>query len=89
MVFGTEGKLRYRQQEIAARLKSQPHIQFIEILKGTRVLGTVGMSNRSVFHGDTTMRTLYVRYLSIAHAFQSKKNNLFNPLFLLVQRKGN
>ena len=87
-VFGTEGKLRYRQQEIASRLKSQPHIQFIEILKGTRVLGTVGMSNRTVFHGDTSMRTLYVRYLSIAHAFKSKKKQSFKPSVSSRTKKG-
>ncbi len=87
-VFGTEGKLRYRQQEIASRLKSQPHIQFIEILKGTRVLGTVGISNRTVFHGDTSMRTLYVRYLSIAHAFKSKKKQSFKPSVSSRTKKG-
>ena len=88
-VFGTEGKLRYRQQEIASRLKSQPHIQFIEILKGTRVLGTVGMSNRTVIHGDTSMRTLYVRYLSLLTLLNQKKSKLLNLLPLLEQRKGN
>lgn len=72
-IFGTEGKLRYKQNEIAQRIKSQADVQFIEILKGNRVLGTVGMANRGVWHADDKMRTLYVRYLSVASPFKTKK----------------
>lgn len=83
-VFGTEGKLRYRQKEIADRIKSQSNVQFIEILKGNRVFGTAGMTNRNVLHGDDYMQTLYVRYLSFAHAFKSKNSTNFSTL----KRKG-
>lgn len=77
-VFGTEGKLRYRQNEIADRIKSQANVQFIEILKSQRVLGTVGMANRRVVHSDDAMHTLYVRYLSIAQPFKSKKRRFYS-----------
>lgn len=74
-VFGTEGKLQYRQREIAERMRTQANLQFIEILKAQRVLGTVGMARRPVYHGDDYMNTLYVRYLSIARQFKRKTAN--------------
>ena len=87
-VFGTEGKLRYKQQEIAERVRSQANIKFLEVLKSKRVLGTVGIANRQVLHGDDLMLTQYVRYLSIAHAFKSKKRNSFNSQQKIKERKG-
>jgi hypothetical protein len=87
-VFGTEGKLRYRQQDIAERIRNQSNVQFIEILKGKRVLGTVGMANRAVTHGSDFMRTLYVRYLSVAQPFKPKKRTSFQNPSKVREKKG-
>ncbi len=87
-VFGTEGKLRYTQNDIVDRIKSQANIQFIEILKGKRVLGTVGMANRPVVHGDEPMLSQYVRYLSIAQPFNSKKRTVNHKSAEKKQRSG-
>lgn len=87
-VFGTEGKLRYRQQEIAERIRSQSNVQFIEILKANRVLGTVGMANRLVHHKNEMMHTLYVRYLSIAQPFKSRKRTSFQKPVSTTEKKG-
>jgi hypothetical protein len=77
-VFGTEGKLQYRQHDIVERMRTQANLQFIEILKAQRVLGTVGMARRPVWHGEDYMNTLYVRYLSIAQQFK-RKTGTVNP----------
>ena len=72
-IMGTEGKLRYRQTEIVERMKKQRHIEFIEILKGTRVLGTTGIVTRQTRTAAEVRRSLYVRYLSVAKGFKSRK----------------
>ncbi len=87
-VFGTEGKLRYQQKEIVERIKSQANVQFIEILKSTRVLGTVGMANRLVSNGDDSIHSLYVRYLSIAQPFKSRKQTSAQKNRRIRERKG-
>jgi hypothetical protein len=71
-VFGTPGKVRYRQKEIVQRMKSQRNIEFIEVQKGTRVLGTTGVISRPAHLGNEPLHTLYVRYLSVAAAFNKK-----------------
>jgi|GEM_PF-525260 len=77
-IFGTEGKLRYRQQEIFNRIRNQANIQFIEVLKSNRVLGTVGMARRNVRYADKSINSLYVRYLSVAQSFKTKNQSSQN-----------
>ena len=72
-VYGTEGKLRYRQKEIIERMKSQRNIEFIEISKGTRILGTTGIITRQTRTSDTPMNCRYVRYLSVSPGFKNQK----------------
>jgi hypothetical protein len=70
-VFGTHGKTRYRQKEIAKGIASQKQIEFIQIKKGERVLGTTGVIKRDCGTGDHTLKSLYIRYLSMWNPFRN------------------
>lgn len=86
-ILGTEGKLRYRQKEIVERMKSQRHLEFIEIVKGTRTLGTTGVVSRNTRSAGETRRSLYVRYLSISKGFKNKKRK--NASIFSTQKERN
>lgn len=60
-VLGTPGKLRYKPADIIRNMQQIDNIEFIQIKKGPRVLGTTGVITRPT----NTARCLYVRYLSV------------------------
>lgn len=76
-VLGTPGKLRYQHTEVEKKIQSLKNIQFIEIKKRTRVLGTAAIVNRSISLNKSNMKALYVRYLSVYVPNRSTKNQ--NP----------
>lgn len=59
--LGTPGKLRYKPTNIQHNLKLLKGLEFIQIKKGHRVLGTTGVINRKT----NTTDSLFVRYLSV------------------------
>lgn len=71
-IYGTNGKLRYRQKEIVDRMNSQTDIEFIEISKRERVLGTAGIISRPTYTGSMLLNCRYVRYLSISRGFNNQ-----------------
>lgn len=76
-VLGTPGKLRYQHTEVEERIQSLNNIQFIEIKKRSRVLGTAAIVNRSISMNHSSLEALYVRYLSVYVPNRSAKNQ--NP----------
>lgn len=81
-IFGTEGKLRYRQKEIEKGLRLLKGLQFIQVKKGKRILATVGVIKRPTRGLDT----LYVRYLSAFNPFRSQ--NKIPPANRKLSRSG-
>lgn len=73
-VFGTEGKLRYRQKQIEKGLRFLEKLEFIHVKKNDRVLATAGVIRRETNNG----RSLYVRYLSAYNPFKTNSNKYFN-----------
>ena len=71
-VFGTKGKVRYRQKQISRGMALQKNLEFIQIKKGTRILGTAGVVKRDTLTLTRPIKSLYIRYLSILNAFQNK-----------------
>ncbi|XWN37726.1 MAG: hypothetical protein ROO71_02135 [Balneola sp.] len=72
-ILGTPGKLRYKHTEtenIAERISG---LNFIQIKKRTRVLGTAGFIERDITIGSSTIKSLYVRYLSVYNPFKRPK----------------
>ena len=72
-IFGTKGKVRYRQKHIARGMATQKNLEFIQIQKRERVLGTTGVVTRDTLFAGEPMKSLYIRYLSILPAFQNKE----------------
>ncbi len=94
-VFGTKGKVRYRQKHIAEGMKHQPNLEFIQIQKGNRILGTTGVVSRITSGLNHEFKSLYVRYLSVNNPFRKnqkkrlekssvKKNRTSNTLKKLI-----
>ena len=73
-VLGTEGKLRYRQQEVEKRLNLQKKLEFIQVKKNNRVMATAGVIHRQT----NTVESLYVRYLSAYNPFKTGAKKNFN-----------
>lgn len=71
-VFGTKGKVRYRQKNIVEGMKSQKNLEFIQILKRNRILGTTGVVTRQTSGLGESLKSLYVRYLSVNNPFRKK-----------------
>src|SRR5690554_5709885 len=72
--LGTPGKLRYKPTNIQHNLKLIKGLEFIQIKKGHRVLGTAGVVSRETNTSDS----LYVRYLSVfspQRAFKAKQTS--------------
>lgn len=72
-IFGTKGKVRYRQKHIVDGMKSQKNLEFIQVKKGQRLLGTTGVVSRKTSGIDNPMNSLYIRYLSINNPFRNKE----------------
>ncbi len=81
-VFGTEGKLRYRQKEIEKGLRLLKGLEFIQVKKGERILATAGVIKRATHELDT----LYIRYLSAVNPFRSR--NKMHPEKGALSRSG-
>jgi hypothetical protein len=75
-ILGTPGKLRYKQTQIEQTINSFKNLEFIEIKKGNRVLGTTGIIERDISLGKNYINALYVRYLSIYSPFKRGKSKL-------------
>ncbi len=71
-IFGTKGKVRYRQKHIVDGMKRQKNLEFIQVKKGKRLLGTTGVVSRKTSGIGDTMNSLYIRYLSINNPFINK-----------------
>lgn len=69
-IFGTKGKVRYKQKQIANGIMSQKNIEFIQIKKKNRVLGTTGVVTRSTSGLKKNIKSLYIRYLSVSNPFR-------------------
>ena len=72
-IFGTKGKVRYRQKHIAEGMKSQNELEFIQILKRDHILGTTGVVTRNTSGLQNGIKSLYVRYLSVNNPFRKKE----------------
>lgn len=72
-IFGTKGKVRYQQKHIADGILSQKNIEFIQIEKGDRILGTAGVVTRSTSGLKNNIKSLYIRYLSVNNPFRKKE----------------
>ncbi len=72
-IFGTKGKVRYRQKQIAKGMASQANLEFIQILKRNRVLGTTGVVTRTTSGIKNGIKSLYVRYLSVNNPFRKNE----------------
>lgn len=77
-VLGTPGKLRYKHVDVATTLKSLKNLEFIQIKKRQRVLGTAGFILRKTVQKTQTLNTYYVRYLSVFNPLKGRKvsNNI-------------
>ena len=71
-IFGTKGKVRYRQKHIAKGMISQKNLEFIQIKKSNRILGTTGVVSRETATKSKPLKSLYIRYLSVLSSFQNK-----------------
>ncbi len=72
-VFGTKGKVRYRQMNIAEGMNSQQNLEFIQIVKRDRVIGTTGVVTRETSGLGDGLKSLYVRYLSVNNPFRKNE----------------
>ncbi|MBO6524877.1 MAG: hypothetical protein JJ971_13680 [Balneolaceae bacterium] len=88
-VFGTKGKVRYRQKHIAEGMKSQRNLEFIQILKRNRVLGTTGVATRQTSGLGDGLRSFYVRYLSVNNPFRKKEKKRGSKLNRKKSRANN
>ena len=88
-IFGTKGKVRYRQKHIAEGMKSQNNLEFIQILKGERVLGTTGVVSRKTSGLDDELKSLYVRYLSVNNPFRKREKKRVSGTLRKKNRTGN
>lgn len=78
-VFGTKGKVRYRQKHIVEGMESQQNLEFIQILKHNHVIGTTGVVTRKTSGINNNLKSLYVRYLSVNNPFRKKaKKRVYN-----------
>ncbi|MEQ9308695.1 MAG: hypothetical protein RLN90_04520 [Balneolaceae bacterium] len=75
-IFGTKGKIRYQQKNIEERINSQKNIEFIQIKKRDRVLGTTGVVTRSTSGSNEEIKSLYIRYLSVYNPFRKNEKRL-------------
>lgn len=75
-IFGTKGKIRYQQKNIKERINSQKNIEFIQIKKRDRVLGTTGVVTRSTSGSIEEIKSLYIRYLSVYNPFRKNEKRL-------------
>lgn len=75
-VLGTPGKLRYKHIDVASTLRSLNNLEFIQIKKQSRVLGTAGFIHRSTKHESENLDTLYVRYLSVFNPLKRQVKNV-------------
>jgi len=71
-ILGTPGKLRYKQTTLEQTLRSLKNLEFIEIKKRNRVLGTAGFIHRETWSNHGRLKTLYVRYLSVYNPFGNR-----------------
>ncbi len=71
-IFGTKGKVRYRQKHIVDGMKAQKNLEFVQVKKGDRLLGTTGVVSRKTSGISNVMNSLYIRYLSINNPFTNK-----------------
>lgn len=93
-VLGTPGKLRYRHTETEKNVEKFSNLSFIQIRKRDRVLGTAGFIERNITFGSSTLKALYVRYLSVFNPFKSSKQSDHkvaatrkkNPLRIEIER---
>lgn len=88
-VFGTKGKVRYRQKQIAEGMKSQKNLEFIQILKRDRVLGTTGVVTRETSGLQNGIKSLYVRYLSVNNPFRKKEKKQAQERTIRKERTSN
>ncbi|MFV1885385.1 MAG: hypothetical protein ACMZ7B_12925 [Balneola sp.] len=88
-IFGTKGKVRYRQKHIAEGMNSQRNLEFIQILKRNRVLGTTGVVTRNTSGLQNGIKSLYVRYLSVNNPFRKKEKNKAQGISLRKERTSN
>ena|SRR5690554_5942760 len=72
--LGTPGKLRYKPTNVHQNLKLHKGLEFIQIKKGHRVLGTAGVVSRKT----NTIDSLYVRYLSVFSPLRAAKTKQKN-----------
>ncbi|MEP1307522.1 MAG: hypothetical protein ABJM22_16615 [Balneola sp.] len=71
--LGTPGKLRYKQTEVEKNTSLLKNLEFIQIKKRDRVLGTAGIIKRKISFKDQTIDSLYVRYLSVYNPIKRTK----------------
>ncbi|RNC79953.1 MAG: hypothetical protein ED557_12525 [Balneola sp.] len=71
-IFGTKGKVRYRQKHIVDGMKSLKNLEFIQIKKGDRLFGTTGVVSRNTTGLAPSLNSLYIRYLSINNPFRNQ-----------------
>ncbi len=64
-VLGTPGGLIYRLVDTVNKLGSMGQVYFINLRKGTRLLGTAGLAHRMVKNGSKAYSSYYIRYFSI------------------------
>tara|TARA_R110000868_G_scaffold304437_7_gene565056 strand:- start:32441 stop:33562 length:1122 start_codon:yes stop_codon:yes gene_type:complete len=88
-VFGTKGKVRYRQKNIAKGMSSKSNLEFIQIKKRDQILGTTGIVTRSTTGLKDNFKSLYVRYLSISNPFRKQKKISLNQAHSKKKRVSN
>jgi len=75
-ILGTPGKLRYKHTELEKTLRSIENLEFIQISKRDRVLGTAGIVHREVKSNKYNFKSLYVRYLSVYNPFRKRSKSV-------------
>lgn len=74
-IFGTKGKIRYRQKHIANSMATKKNLEFIQIRKTDKTLGTTGVVTRAVKNGLDELTSFYIRYLSVRNPFRNGQSH--------------
>ena len=76
IVLGTPGFMRYRQKDASRKLNFLGKTYFLTLKKGNRLLGTVGLCQRTVWSEKRSFNSFYIRYFSILALLRSNKQKI-------------
>lgn len=74
-IFGTPGGTRYSHPDTREKINQQVQPFFLSLRKGTKLLGMLGFSQRTVYQPAGSIEAFNIRYLSILPTLQRKDGN--------------